>query len=89
MRTDCIHLYFNCYPPVCSYLATFYSIVNLRGLFIAHPTLVGITAVALLLNRYGHLLAGEKHGPLLGHAWQIATMGLLWGVRTGRVDLAL
>lgn len=68
-----------------SYLATFYSIVMLRGLFFAHPLLVGITAVAMALNRWGHVLAGKEHRDVPGHVWQVLTMALLYGVRSGQV----
>ena len=74
-----------------SYLATFYSIVRLYTLFLGQTPLVGITLVAMLLNRFGHLLAGKRYlamlggerAPLLGQAWQLVTMGLLLGVRSG------
>ena len=49
------------------------------------------TLVAMLLNRFGHLLAGKRYlamlggerAPLLGQAWQLVTLGLLLGVRSG------
>ena len=70
-----------------SYLATFLSIVALRGLFLAHPGLVGITAVALVLNRWGHVLVGDRARDVPGNIWQVATMALLYAVRAGAVKV--
>ena len=64
-----------------SYLATFYSIVMIRGVFVTHAPLVAITAVAMLLNRFGHHLVGDKNRDLPGHAWQLVTLALLFCAR--------
>jgi len=70
-----------------SYLATFWSILELRALFAANAALVAITAVAALLNRFGHLLVGDAHRDLPCSLWQVATMALLYAVRQGALQL--
>ena len=70
-----------------SYLCTFWSMVVLRHIFVANAALVAITAVAALLNRFGHVLVGDRFRDVPGHVWQVATMGLLYAVRAGAVQL--
>jgi hypothetical protein len=66
-----------------SYMATFISIVRLYELFLGHLPLVGITFVAMMLNRFGHLICGSEYRDVPCHLWQLFTMGLLYSVRSG------
>ena len=70
-----------------SYLLTFWSMVELRGLFVRHGAVVAVTAVAALLNRFGHHLMGDRLRDVPGFAWQIATMALFYAVRYDTIQL--
>ena len=70
-----------------SYLLTFWSMVALRHIFVANAGLVAITAVAALLNRFGHHLVGDKRRDIPGHVWQVGTLALLYAARHGLVQL--
>jgi hypothetical protein len=59
---------------VASYMATFYSIIAMADLFVVSWRLVALAGVGMALN----------FAPVwVGHAWQVAVMGLLYASRHG------
>lgn len=72
-----------------SYLATFYSIVVMWRLFYDNPLIVGITFIAMILNRFGNTVFGENRkimgetvGSHVGKLWQLFSLSLLYTIRT-------
>jgi hypothetical protein len=74
-----------------SYLATFYSIVVLRSLFLEHLWLVALTGVATLLNYFGDriMCGSRKWRDVPSNLFQVGTMALLYAAREGMLSPAL
>jgi len=65
---------------VISYMATFYSIIQISDVFFTSWKLVIITTIAMVLN----------FGPRwIGFLWQFITLGLLYSVRLGYLPITL